>query len=528
MRADLHVPDFSSRNLRSRDRTELALIVPGDAAYSVGDLVDRCDQLANGLRAAGLERGAVIVASMANSAELLLLALASIQSGIYFTPVNPALTAEELAYILLDCGASALVVGRFHSEAVTAAADSAGIASDRRFSVSTSPGFRPLSELSEGHPSEPLPDAETGELLFYTSGTTGRPKGVWRPLANEKPVGILSDFRVPSTFSIACTVFGPHLSYLPHFLKGPLLLSLRCLHFGKAVVLSVRPNPERFLELVSSFDISSTNADPHLLTQLAKLPLNDRRKYDCSSLQAVIHSGGPCPRQTKESMIEWWGPVIWEVYGNTEAGTVAYASSEDWLERPGTVGRVIAGADVKIVDANGVECPPGQSGSIYIRPPKPLKPFVYLNDPDKTNAVRQGDYFTVGDVGYLDADGWLFLTSRTADIINRKGANVYSSEVEAVIQSHPAVVDTAVIGTPSGEFEEITAIVVLAQHSAEDKTVTLAVISEEIMGLCRRALAPHKWPSRITYRSELPRSERGKLLREQLREEFWRGLDRRI
>ncbi|MGH9022469.1 MAG: AMP-binding protein, partial [Acidimicrobiia bacterium] len=248
---------------------------------------------------------------------------------------------------------------------------------------------------------------------------------------------------------------------------------------------------------------------------LLRLGEDRRRSADLRDLRCVIHSGAPCPIAVKERILHWWGDIVWEVYGTTE-GTATFASAQDWRARPGTQGRPLPGGDVAVLASDGSPCPPGVSGQVFIKSPPQLPPFEYLNDPTRTRANRRDDYFTVGDLGHVDDEGWLFLTGRAADIINVAGLNVYGAEVEEVIARHPAVLGVAVIGVPSTQTgEEVKAIVEL-----EAGHVPVPRLTAEIAAMCRQSLASHKWPASIDYRPQLPRDERGKLRREELRSEY--------
>lgn len=473
------------------------------------------NRMAHGLRSRGVRKGDCVVVALENCPGLLAATHAMLRIGVYVTPVNPHSTEDELAHIIGDCRPAVVIVDSSSASATTDAIASRGRSADCLVRLGPADRFDEYPDLAEGQIDEEPDDLAAGELMLYTSGTTGKVKAVRRPLTPSAVPGLPPDFAASPSMAVLAELNGPHLSYQPMFFKGPLLIALGCLHRGRPVLLRRSPlAAEELLRLLESHHVVSFNTDPHMLSLLLRLPEQRRRSVDLGALRRVIHSGAPCPVDVKRRVLDWLGPIVWEVYGTTE-GTATVAGPHDWSARPGTVGRAIPGGEIAILAADRSPCTPGEIGTVYIKSPPVLAPFEYLNDPQKTAANRHGLFFTVGDLGYVDDDGWLFLTGRTADIINVAGLNVYGAEVEDVIRRHPDVCDVAVIGVTSPETgEEVTAVVELGPEGQPAPRLTA-----ELASLCREHLAPHKRPVAIDFVEALPRNERGKVLREVLRSE---------
>jgi long-chain acyl-CoA synthetase len=502
-----------------------ALVLPDDrdgCALSAGELLAATRRLAHGLRACGLGRGDCVAMLLPNGAEAICVLLAALETGLYVTPINTGLAAAEIAYILADSGARAFVAHAAYGAKAAEAAESAGVPAAGRLAVGSIPGFASLAELQASMPSGPPDDRSFGSFLQYTSGTTGRSKGVRRELVAADPdtvAGLLSDHL--RRFGIEPGAGHVHLCTSPIYHTAPLVFSWFALHFEHPVVLMGRFDAEAALRLVERHRVTTTHMVPTQFHRLLLLPEAVRRRYDVSSLRQVIHAAAPCPVDLKRRMLEWWGPVIYEYYGATEGGGTL-VGPEEWLARPGTVGRAWGGgAEVRVLDHEGKECTPGEVGTVYM---KLLQDFAYKGDPEKTRAGRRGDFFTVGDAGYLDADGYLFLCDRKIDMIISGGVNIYPAEVEAALFAHPQVGDAAVFGIPDEEWgERVLAVVEPAPGAAPGPE-----LAAEILDFCRARLAHYKCPRAIEFAASLPRDPNGKLYKRKLRDPYWEGRERRI
>jgi long-chain acyl-CoA synthetase len=515
------VTELGFWTIAAADPGRMAVVDAEERTTTFGELLVVSNQVAHGLRALGLQRGDGIAVVLPNDQAFLELYLAATQIGLYITPVNFHLTGPEIAYILGDAEAKALVAGERYADVATAAADEAGLPAEACFAVGKVKGFRPYEELKDGQPTEPPPDRTAGQTMLYTSGTTGRPKGVRRPLPEADPDTAASlAALLASLFDVEAGT-GVHLVAGPLYHAAPLAFGTGALHLGQGDVLMDKWTPERTLELIERYRVTSSHMVPTMFHRLLALPDEVKARYDVSSLRNVIHAAAPCPVDVKRRMIEWWGPVIYEYYAATEGGGT-YVKPNEWLDRPGTVGRAFPGATIKILDDDGNECPPGTSGTVYMG--SAIGAFEYYKDPEKTANSRRGDLFTVGDVGYLDEDGWLFLNDRKADMIISGGVNIYPTEIEAALLSHPSVGDAAVFGVPNEEWGEEVKAVVQPAEGVEPSPE----LAEDLVVHCRSRLAGYKVPRSVDFRAELPRYPTGKLYKRLLRDEYWRGRERQI
>jgi long-chain acyl-CoA synthetase len=503
---------FGFWEIADADPDRPAVIDVDGSTTTFGQLRDLARRISHGLRAQGLAEGATVAVAMPNQRTFAALQLATSQVGLYLTALNWHLTASELAYILADSEAELLLAGPRVAEAVTAAADEAGLPPQRRYGVPAFPGFRALDELVDGMPPTAPEDRRQGSVMLYTSGTTGRPKGVRKPLPQASPerslaamVGMLPRMLGRPGEQGWAGRSGVHLVVAPMYHAAPNTYGHLALHLGHSLVLMDKWTPQSFLELVQRHRVTATHLVPIMFHRLLALPEAERRRHDLSSLTRVVHAGAPCPVHVKQAMMEWLGPVLHEYYAATEGGGT-YVSPREWLRRPGTVGRAWAGSEVVILDDDGRPLPPGEVGTIWFRSPLV---FEYFKDPEKTAAARRGDLFTVGDLGHLDADGWLFLSDRRSDLILSGGVNIYPAEVEAALLTHPAVADAAVIGVPDDEWGQRVAALVEPRSPVD---------AAELVAHCRARLAGFKCPTSIEFRA-LPRTATGKLSRAALRAE---------
>lgn len=508
-------------NIAAEQPGRAAVISPDGTETTYGELAAKADAYGRGLQDLGLETGDAVVVLQPNGIELLAAYFAAIQSGLYVVMVNWHLVGPEIAYILSDSEAKAFIAHERFAEVTVAAADEAGLPDSARFAVGRIDGFGDVRELGAGGEGRPR-HRTAGSPMLYTSGTTGRPKGVRRPLTGADPDG------VPVAASGFFGIFGlkpfddhVHLCGSPLYHTAVLNFVAISIQLGHTAVLMDRWDPEEMLRLIERYRVTHSHVVPTQLRRLLALPAEVRERYDVSSLRNVIHGAAPCPHEVKRRMLEWWGPVVTEYYAATEGGGTAI-SGEEWLRKPGSVGRPWPGSVIRILDDDGGELPPGEPGTVYMK--MGTSKFEYHRDPAKTDKARAGDLFTLGDVGYLDEDGYLFLHDRKNDMIISGGVNIYPAEIENELVMHSKVVDVAVFGVPHEDWgEEIKAVVEPAAGVQPDDGLT-----EELLAYARERLAKFKLPKSIDYVEQLPRDPNGKLYKRKLRDPYWQGRERAI
>lgn len=500
------------------DRT--ALILEDGTERTFGELRDLANRVASALRKSGLGGGSSFAALLPNDWHYYAIHLAAMQAGLYFCPLNHHLTGDEIAYVLEDSDSELLIAHEHFAAAARAATSSLPRLEGRRISIGPIEGFTAFDAWIRDAPREAPEPRTPGSVMAYTSGTTGRPKGVRRPLPAGNPDEIAAGGTLFSRAFGLSPFDGVHLVVGPLYHAGPSAFSWGALHVGHAQVVTNRFDAEDTLRLIDRHGVTNSHLVATMFHRLLALSSDVRERYDVSSLRMVAHSAAPTPIEVKQRMMDWWGPVIWETYGGTE-GAATIAKPHHWLSKPGTVGRPVRGVKVSVLDEAGEPCPPGHAGAIYIETSGPR--FEYWKDEAKTRASHRGRSFTLGDLGYLDDDGFLFLTGRQSEVIISGGVNIYPAEVEAVLHRHPGVADVAVIGAPDEEWGE--RVVALIEPTSGFPTDSLP---EALVTWCRSHIASFKCPRVVEIRSELPRSENGKLYRRRLRDEFWSTSGRKI
>ncbi len=518
---DSPLTDTGLWNIAAQAPDRPAVIEPDGTVVSYAELAGQADQIGRGLRALGLRPGDCVAGMLPNSSAALALFFAAMETGLYVVPVNWHLAAAEVAYILGDSGAGAFVADERFAAVATAAADQAGIAPEARFAVGAIPGFASLADLGRDGNGRPSPRTQ-GAPMVYTSGTSGRPKGVRRALTGQDPDTVpAASAWFFGLFGLAPFAGHVHLCCSPLYHTAVLNFATISLQLGHPVVLMDGFDPQAMLALIERHRVSHTHMVPTQFRRLLALPAQVRSKYDVSSMRAAIHSAAPCPQEVKRQMIDWWGPVITEYYAATEGGGTGITAAE-WLQRPGSVGRPWLGSAVAILDEHGDELPAGAEGLVYLR--MGTSTFDYHKDRDKTLAARANGMFTVGDIGYLDADGYLYLCDRKSDMIISGGVNIYPAEIEAELSCHPAVADVAVFGIPHEEWgEEIKAVVQPADGRPPGPDLTA-----ELLAFLDGRIARFKLPRTIDYVAQLPRDPNGKLYKRRLRDPYWAGRARQI
>jgi long-chain acyl-CoA synthetase len=490
--------------------------------HTAQNLLARVNQVTHGLREIGLRPGDGIAGLLPNTVAALEVYLAALQAGWYYTPINWHFTASEIAYIVRDSEAKVFFVDERFAGAGVAAAEAAGLPAAGRLAFGGVPGFRPVADLRDGQPASLPADRTAGATMHYTSGTTGRPKGVRRPLSGlePEPAAELST-ALPQIFGVTIGPPNVHLVTSPNYHTAVTVFGGAAVAMGHTLVYMDSWDAERALALVERYQVTNTHMVPTHFKRMLTLPESTRRGYDLSSMRWLIHAAAPCPVALKRAMLDWWGPCVYEYYAATEGGGTI-ATPQDWLAHPGTVGRPWPVSEVMVADDDGDECPRGVPGTIYMR--ISVSDFSYKGDPAKTAANRLRGYFTVGDVGYLDEEGFLFLCDRKADVIISGGANIYPAEVEGEIIIHPLVADVAVFGIPDDEWGERVMAVVEPAPGEQPGPDLAASILASLEG----RLARMKWPTVIDFVDELPRDPSGKLLKRRLRDPYWQGRNRAI
>jgi long-chain acyl-CoA synthetase len=498
-----------------------ATIMAGSGeVVTYGQLEARSNQMAHLLRSLGLGLRDGIALCMENNARFHEVCWGAQRSGLYYTAASSRLTAGELAYIVRDCGAKVLVMSHELRALAAAVSDASPDVQARYMAGGTIDGWASLETALANQPTTPIDDEVEGADMLYSSGTTGRPKGVKPPLSG-RPLGEITGLILLCQGLYGMDEHTRYLSPAPLYHAAPLRYTMTTHRLGGTVVVMEHFDPVRYLQLIEEHAITHTQLVPTMFVRLLKLDQAERDRYDLSSLRCAIHAAAPCPIPVKERMIEWWGPIIHEYYAGTEGNGFCAISSEEWLAHRGSVGRNLLGP-IHILDDDGNELPPGQPGNVYFEGgPR----FEYHNDPEKTaGSHTQQGWSTLGDIGLVDEDGYLYLTDRRANMIITGGVNVYPQEAENVLTMHPMVADVAVFGVPNEDFgEEVKAVVQLVDGAQAGPE-----LAEELMAFCRQQLSAVKCPRTVDFRAELPRHPTGKLYKRLLRDEYWKGHQSRL
>ncbi|WP_338693001.1 AMP-binding protein [Bradyrhizobium sp. 26S5] len=487
------------------------------------ELEARCNRLAHLFRKQGLRRLDHYSIFMENNNRYLEACGAGERSGLYFTCVNSFLTPGELAYILTNSQSRVLITSKLKLDIAREALKECPhvelcIVVDGDSERDRIVG---LAQATAGLPATPIADEALGTAMLYSSGTTGRPKGIVRPLPEEPPGQNLPLF----DFLIKLWHYREGMVYLspaPLYHSAPQAAVNLTIRMGGTVVIMESFDPERYLELIEKWGITHSQLVPTMFSRMLKLPEEVRTRYDLSSLEIAIHAAAPCPALVKDDMIKWWGPIIHEYYGATEGLGFTACNSQEWLAHRGTVGKVLLG-DLHILDENMQPCPRGTPGTVWF---KTGSPFEYFNDPAKTSEARSADgsMSTVGDVGYVDDDNFLYLTDRATFMIISGGVNIYPQECENLLITHPKVADAAVFGVPNVDLgEEVKAVVQPADGIAPGPE-----LAEELIAFCAGALSRQKVPRSVDFEAELPRLPTGKLYKRLLRDRYWGNKTSRI
>jgi fatty-acyl-CoA synthase len=518
--------DPESHAAKTPDRPAIIMGGSGER-QTFAELEERSRRVAQLFWAEGLRPGDHVAILMENHIRYIEVFWAAFRSGLYLTAVNRYLTPKEAGYIIDDCDAQVLIMSAHMGDLASAVVPLTPKVRRRLMVDGTVPGYDAYEEAITAHPAEKLAEEPLGRTMLYSSGSTGQPKGVWRPLT-----GRTVKEGKPALIPVYQTLYhmGPDTVYLspaPMYHSAPLLFSTDSMALGATVVMMEKFDAEQTLALIEKYQVTHAQFVATMFRRMLNLPREVREKYDVSSLECVITGAAPCSIEIKEAMIDWFGPIIHEYYAGTEDTGATVITSEEALQHPGSVGRAALQSTIHICGPDGEELPTGEVGRIYFETSEVVADFQYYGEPEKTASARHPDHPTwtaLGDLGRIDEDGYLYLADRESFMIIAGGVNIYPQEIENALQLHPAVQDVAVFGVPNVDLgEEVKAVVQLApQFQAGEK------MAAELLAHCADHLARFKIPRSIDFLDDFPRSPTGKLYKTPLRDAYWTGHESRI
>jgi long-chain acyl-CoA synthetase len=504
---------------RTPDRSAVIMGM-SSARLSFAEFEAISNRFAHLLRRLGVAHGDRVAVFLENHLLYMPLAWGAFRSGLRFVAVAVHLAAEEIDYILEDSGARVLVTSTAMATRATLLRMTNIPNANRLMLDGVEARFTALEPALEVLPGTPIADQAEGVEMLYSSGTTGRPKGILKAMPSN-PFGVPAAGYWLTTKIYDIDERTIYLSPAPLYHAAPLMFCLRCLRFGATIVIMEKFDAEQALRLIERHKVTHSQWVPTMFVRMLRLTDETRQAIDLSSLRYAIHAAAPCPIDVKRRIIDWFGPIVWEYYGGSEGNGLTVLDSQEWLAHPGSVGRAKIGR-VRICGADGEELPVGQEGTVYF---SDNPAFAYHNDPEKTtDAHNQHGWSTLGDIGYVDDEDYLYLTDRKANMIISGGVNIYPQEAENLLLSHPQVIDAAVIGVPNAEFgEEVKAIVHPVDMAAAGPELETALIA-----FCRESLSHVKCPRSVDFNDDLPRRENGKLYKRLLKDRYWAGHDKQI
>lgn len=517
---------YAGQYPKSHPNRPAFIMASTEETVSYAELEARSNQLAHLLRQHGLKRLDHFSVFMENNNRYIEVCTAGERSGLYYTCINSYLKADELAYILNNSESTALITSRSRQDVALEAIKQSPkitlfLVVDGDHESNNNGPFLDYAQAISGFPKTPIADEFLGTPMLYSSGTTGRPKGVLRPLPEDPPSNPLPLFGfLNKLWRYRADMI--YLSPAPLYHSAPQAAVALTIRNGGTVIIMEQFDPEQYLALIEKYKVSHSQLVPTMFSRMLKLPEAVKRHYNLSTLEIAIHAAAPCPAQVKEQMIAWWGPIIHEYYGATEGLGFTACDSAEWLAHRGSVGRVLLG-DLHILDDDMQPAAKGVPGEIWF---KTASSFVYFNDPERTAQTRSrdGTMSTVGDVGYVDDDGFLYLTDRSTFMIISGGVNIYPQECENLLITHPKVADAAVFGVPNEDLgEEVKAVIQTVPGISANEA-----LAQELIAFCGEHLSRQKVPRSIDFMDELPRLPTGKLYKKSLRDKYWGDKQSRI